>query len=331
MNQSEIKFSEETLPVNFLVTIDTEEEREWDSDYLDHTNYTVNNIQFLKPLQELFDKYGVKATYLIDYPVAVDKKSTALLKDFQDNHQAEIGMHLHPWVNPPYREERIVANSFPANLPAELQYDKMKVLTDVITGAVGKQPVTYRAGRYGFKESSIEALESLGYLVDTSIVPFRKGKKDYEPSFGWLPQVEPYFLDYRDIKKAGKSKLLEVPLTVGFSKRVPKLLEKNYIDLPNIGLRRALKKIFDVDLYWLRPSYSSLPQMIRVCDTSIVRGISYLNMMFHSNELMPGGSPYNKTQQDVEHFLSKIDSLLQYLSEHYKIQFITLKETYPSA
>ncbi len=314
------------MPVNFLVTIDTEEEREWDSDYLDHTNYTVNNIQYLKPLQEIFNRYGVKPAYLIDYPVAVDKKAAALLKGFQDIDGAEIGMHLHPWVNPPYREERIAANSFPANLPAELQYDKMKVLTDVIADAAGKQPVTYRAGRYGFNESSVKVLEELGYLVDTSIVPFRKGKKEYEPSFGWLEQMEPYFLDYQDIKKPGNSKLLEVPLTVGFSKRVPKLLEKKYIDLPNIGLRRAMKKIFDIDLYWLRPSYAGLKQMLQLSEAQIAKGASFLNMMFHSNELMPGGSKYCKTQEDVDAYLHRLDGYFHVLTNKHKIKFVTLKE-----
>ena len=250
------------MNIKFLVTIDTEEEREWGSDYLDHTHYTVKNISFIKPLQEIFDKYGVKATYLIDYPVAADAEASGILKEFQDNHQAEIGMHLHPWVNPPYEEERTVANSFPSNLPPELQFKKMKLLTDVISEAVGQRPVTYRAGRYGFNESSVKILEELGYLVDTSVVPFRERKQAFEPTFGWLPNTEPYFLNPDNIKEKGDSKLLEVPLTVGFSKKIPQILAKNYTGLPNIGLRRILKKVLDIDLYWLRPSYAELRQMM---------------------------------------------------------------------
>ncbi len=315
--------------IHFLVTIDTEEEREWGTAYEDHTHYTVNNIAFLKPLQEVFDKYGVKATYLIDYPVAIDAQAAAILKNFQDNHQAEIGMHLHPWVNPPYEEERSVANSFPANLPPELQYKKMKLLTDVISDAAGQRPVTYRAGRYGFNESSVNVLEELGYLVDTSVVPFREGKQAFEPTFGWLPNAEPYFLNPDNIKEAGNSKLLEVPLTVGFSKRVPRLLAKHYTGLPNIGLRRILKKAFDVDLYWLRPSYANLRQMIQLSETQIAAGATYLNMMFHSNELMPGGSKYNTTQEDVERYLTRLDDYFSYLISAHKIKFLRLKDMYP--
>ena len=317
------------MSVKFLVTIDTEEEREWDSDYLDHTRYTVKNISFLQPLQEIFDKYGVKATYLIDYPVAIDAQAASILKEFQNNHRAEIGMHLHPWVNPPYKEERTVANSFPANLPPELQYEKMKLLTEVISDAMGERPLTYRAGRYGFNESSVQVLEELGYLVDTSVVPFRERKKSFEPSFGWLPNTEPYFINPQNIKQAGKSKLLEVPLTVGFSKNVPQIFEKNYTGLPNIGLRRILKRVLDIDLYWLRPSYANLRQMIQLSEARIAGGTTYLNMMFHSNELMPGGSKYNISQEDVDRYLKQLDDYFSYLTSNHSIQFLCLKEMYP--
>lgn len=316
------------MSINFLVTIDTEEEREWGSDYLDHTNYTVNNIQYLNPLQKLFNKYGVKPTYLIDYPVAIDKKASKTLKDFQNNDGAEIGMHLHPWVNPPYEEERTTANSFPSNLPPELQHKKMELLTNVIADATGQRPVTYRAGRYGFNESSVKVLEELGYLVDTSVVPFREGKKDFEPTFGWLPQTEPYFINPKNIKEAGGSKLLEVPLTVGFSKKVPQLLAKHYTGLPNIGLRRMLKKVLDIDLYWLRPSYANIRQMIQLSEAQIAGGATYLNMMFHSNELMPGGSKYNTTQEDVAIYIKRLDDYFSYLTSAHKVQFVRLKDMY---
>ncbi len=317
--------------IRFLVTIDTEEEREWGTAYEDHTRYTVKNISFLQPLQELFDKHGVKATYLIDYPVAIDARAASILKEFQNNHQAEIGMHLHPWVNPPYKEERTVANSFPANLPPELQYEKMKLLTEVISDAMGERPLTYRAGRYGFNESSVPVLEELGYLVDTSVVPFREAKQSFEPTFGWLPNTEPYFLNHENIKQAGNSKLLEVPLTVGFSKKVPQIFAKNYTGLPNIGLRRILKRVLDIDLYWLRPSYANLRQMIQLSEAQIAGGATYLNMMFHSNELMPGGSKYNKTQEDVNRYLKRLDDYFSYLTSTYKVQFVRLKELYPTS
>jgi len=312
--------------IRFLVTIDTEEEREWGSDYKDHTHYTVENIQWLEPLQNLFNKHGVKPTYLIDYPVAIDKKAVAILKRFQNAYQAEIGTHLHPWVNPPYKEEPGVVSSFTHNLPRELQFEKMKVLTDTIAGAVGVAPVTYRAGRYGFDGSTLPVLEELGYTVDTSVVPFRRGKKSYEPSFGYLENIEPYYPDYENVCKPGASRILEVPLTVGFSKKVPVLLEKNYFDLPNIGLRRFMKKTLDIDVYWLRPSYAGLREMLQLSDAMIAGGHTFLNMMFHSNELMPGGSKYCKTEEDVQAYLKRLDAYFDALNKRYNIHYVTLRE-----
>ncbi|MCD6375024.1 MAG: hypothetical protein J7L94_05815 [Caldisericaceae bacterium] len=312
--------------IYFLVTIDTEEEREWGTAYNDHTHYTVENIKFLRPLQELFDRHGVKATYLIDYPVAANKTAMKILMDFQQNHLAEIGLHLHPWVNPPYEEERTVANSFPMNLPPELQFKKLKLLSDLIANQVGEKPLTYRAGRYGFNESSVPVLEEIGVTVDSSVVPFRLAKKPFEPNFGYLNSIEPYRLNRNNVRQAGNSPILEVPLTVHFNKKVPQFLAKRYIYLPNVGLRRLLKKAFDIDLYWLRPSYSTLKQMIQLSDNLINSGVTFLNMMFHSNELMPGGSKYCLTQDDVDQYLKRLDDYFSYLNQQYKIQYMQLRE-----
>ncbi len=310
--------------VNFLVTIDTEEEREWGTAYEDHSQYTVKNIQFLKPLQELFDRHGVKATYLIDYPVAIDSQAMQVLRNFQDAHQAEIGLHLHPWVNPPYEEERSVENTYPCNLPPELQLKKLRVLADQIAQQTGKQPLTYRAGRYGFNATSVPVLEEIGVKVDSSVVPFRKGKIPAEPSFGYLPSIEPYYLNRENVTRSGNSPILEVPVTVGFNRSLPTWLAKRYIDLPNIGLRRILKKVFNLDLYWLRPSYANLRQMIELSDHLLQSGVSFLNMMFHSNELMPGGSKYCKTEEDVKRYLKRLDDYFRYLNENYSVNYVRL-------
>ena len=312
--------------VHFLVTIDTEEEREWGTDYKDHSHYTVKNIQFLKPLQDLFDRHGVKATYLIDYPVSIDKTAMEILTEYWRYHQAEIGLHLHPWVNPPYEEDRNEIYTYPMNLPPELQFKKLKLLHDLVAEQLGEKPLSYRAGRYGFNESSIPVLEELGIVVDTSVVPFRLAKRRFEPSFGYLKSIEPYWLNKNHILQKGGSSILEVPVTVHFNRKVPKFLERSYIHMPNIGMRRFLKKLFDVDIYWLRPSYANLHQMIQLSEHLIKSGVSFLNMMFHSNELMPGGSKYCKTQEDVDRYLQRLDDYFTYMCQHHSLNFVVLKD-----
>ncbi|MEE9263577.1 MAG: deacetylase, partial [Vicinamibacteria bacterium] len=38
-------------------------------------------------------------------------------------------------------------------------------------------------------------------------------------------------------------------------------------------------------------------------------------IIFHSSELIPGGSPYNSTEEDVEIFYENLSTLLRFLAE----------------
>ncbi len=311
--------------IDFLLTIDTEEEGNWGGNYYRHNESTVENIRHLPDFQNFCNRLGLRPTYLIDYPVATKDFSVKILKSFLDDGVCEIGTHLHPWCNPPYEEEINLRNTFVHNLPEELQLKKLSVLTEAIQDNFKIKPVSYRAGRYAFNAQSIPLLESLDYLVDSSVIPYREAKTAEEPSFG-MTGLNPYQPDYADILKPGASKIIELPVTVEFTRRLPGWFKVNYNGLPNIGIRRILKKLFHIDLIWLRPSYSNVPDMIRLCEGCINQGVTVLNMMFHSNELMPGGSPYNKSDADVELFLNKIEQLIGYLAEHYQLNFKTLRD-----
>ena len=309
------------------MTIDTEEDGAWDGKYPRHDECTVKNVAYLQSFQNFCNRLGVLPTYLIDFPVANNKESISVLKSFSDQKNCEIGSHVHSWCNPPYEAENNIRNTFLNNLPQDLQLKKLKVLTEAIEDNFSIKPVSYRAGRYGFDASSIPVLEELEYKVDTSIVPFRNVKNVDEPSFGKV-QLEPFFLDYKDISHEGNSSILEIPITVEFTRRIPGFLKSIYPDFPDIGFRRLLRKFFDVDLIWLRPSYASLNQMIKLVDSVIASQNTVLNMMFHSSELMPGGSPYNETPEDVSNFLLKIETLIQYISNKYQLDFNTLSGVY---
>jgi len=315
-----------TSPIYCIISIDTEEEKEWGKDYHRHDACTVENIKHLHGLHVVFRKYGVKATYLITYPVAVDDEAVAILKSFRDEGLAEIGAHLHPWCTPPYEEEITAANTFTHNLPVDLQSSKFTTLTNLITERFGKKPTSFRAGRYGFDEKFIPLLEKLDYRVDTSVVPFRLAQREFEPNFGYLSSLHPYYLNHGNKMQAGKSSILEVPLTVGFTRPVARLIEKNFVYFPDIGIRKALRLLLQTDLVWLRPSYSTLEQMIGLSNTQIEKKQPILNMMFHSNELMPGGSKYNKTTGDVASYIDKLDKYFDYLTNHFDVKFVGLSE-----
>ena len=50
-------------------------------------------------------------------------------------------------------------NSYPGNLPRDLEAEKLRLLTEKITRSFGTRPVTYLAGRYGFGPNTGEILE----------------------------------------------------------------------------------------------------------------------------------------------------------------------------
>ncbi len=311
--------------IYFLVTIDTEEDNAWSLDFKPHSELSVENINYLPKFQEFCNKLGVRPTYLIDYPVAVNKDSAKILKNIAQEDGGEIATHVHPWCNPPYVEERNHRHSYLNNLPEELQFQKLKTLTEIITENIGVRPVSYRAGRYGFDHTTIPVLEKLNYRVDSSVVPYRKNKHVDEPNFDFVP-LNPYYLHYQNVCLPGESRLLEVPITVEFTRKLPQWFKKNYSDFPDIGIRKLLRVFLGINLVWLRPSYASLQEMKKAAEVTVRSGVNVLNMMFHSSELMPGGSPYNRTAEDVEHFLQKIEALILYLQTQFKIEFVTLKQ-----
>jgi len=312
-------------PIYFLLTIDTEEDSAWDGRFPRHSDCTVENIRYLPAFHEFCEKQGLKPTYLIDYPVATFRNSVHIIKELYQLGNCEIGAHLHPWCNPPYKEVQSLRNSYVNNLPRELQHQKLSLLTQAIVENLGINPSSYRAGRYGFDTSSIPVLEDLCYQVDTSVVPFRINQYPDEPSFGFV-NLNPYYLDHMNVCQTGNSKILEIPITVEFPVYTPLWIKLGYHRFPSIGIRRFLRMLFGIELVWLRPSYANVSQMIQLSEYLIQRGIRFLNMMFHSSELMPGGSPYNKSEEDVRLFLERIQKLIVELKNKYPLKFITLKE-----
>ena len=104
----------------FTLTIDTEEEFDW-SKPLDRTSHRLDHIPRLAKFQQFCEGMGVVPIYLIDFPVASDPRCAEVLGDAVKAGRAEIGVQLHPWVNPPHEEHVNVHNSFAGNLPRDLE------------------------------------------------------------------------------------------------------------------------------------------------------------------------------------------------------------------
>src|SRR5262249_19156710 len=138
---------------------------------------------------------------------------------------------------------------------------QLRSLTDAIAGAVGVRPVSYRSGRFGFSAGHVAALEELGYLVESSVAPLFFEAHKGGPDFVEAP-LTPYFLAYDAAPSPGTSGVLEVPVSSGLNRRLPKRLQFAYARAPRpYTTKRILRALGIVRVRWLRPSYSSLEDM----------------------------------------------------------------------
>jgi peptidoglycan/xylan/chitin deacetylase (PgdA/CDA1 family) len=296
--------------MNLLVGIDTEGDNQWDA--AARANQKFENIYALPRLHALFATHGVRPTYVITYPVAKDGRSAEVLRDLVAKGDCEIGAHHHAWETPPCTEEDVRRHPYACALPRPQFEAQLAALTEAIAGAVGTRPVSYRSGRFGFSAVHVAALEQLGYRVESSVAPLF-----YESHKGGPEFVEagltPYFLAYDSATAPGTSNLLEVPVSAALNRRLPRWMQFAYARAPwPYNTKRILRAFGIARMRWLRPSYSSLEDMIALSRDLTSAGEPVLNLLFHSSEAIVGGSPYNRTQAELDAFLDRLDRFLAF-------------------
>ena len=150
-----------------LVVVDTEEEFDWSAPF-SRDAVATRSIPAQAKAHEIYERFGIVPTYVVDYPVATDPEASAFLRALKEAGKAEIGAHLHPWVTPPHEEEVNGFNSYHGNLPVDLERAKIESLTEAIHGAFGDAPTVFKAGRHGFGPNTAALLVEFGYKVDCS-------------------------------------------------------------------------------------------------------------------------------------------------------------------
>ena len=296
--------------LHLLVGIDTEGDNQWDA--AARLNQRFENIYALPRLHALFAKHGVRPTYVITHPVAKDPRSAEVLRTLQDGGDCEIGAHHHAWETPPCSEEDIRRHPYASTLPGAQFTAQLESLTEAIAAAVGRRPVSYRSGRFGFSPDHVAPLEACGYLVESSVAPLFCETHKGGPEFVEAP-LRPYFLAYDSATRPGSSGLLEVPVSAALNRQLPRPLQYAYARAPRpYTTKRVLRALRLLHLRWLRPSYSSLEDMIGLARDLTRWHEPVLNLLFHSSEAIVGGSPYNRTQGELDAFLDRLDRFLAY-------------------
>ena len=307
-----------------LVAIDTEGDNQWDAHARAHQ--TFDNLYALERLHDFFARHGVRPTYVITHPVATDARSADVLRRVLTRGDAEIGAHHHAWETPPFSPDDVKRHPYALSLPLS-QFDaQLTSLTSAITEAVGVRPISYRSGRFGFAAQHVSSLERAGYLVDSSVAPLFYETHKQGPDFVGAP-LTPYFLSYDDATRAGSSDVLELPISAALNRRVPEFLERWYGRAPwPYTTKRVLRLSGVAKVRWLRPSYSSADDMIALARQVVDRGAPILNLLFHSSEAIVGGSPYNKTQGELDAFFDRLGRALTYCTKDLGAEALTFAE-----
>ena len=291
----------------FIVTVDTEEEFDWDAP-LDRDAHSVVTVSALQTFQTFCDEFGVTPIYLLNYPVVDSSMTGAVLQKPVQEGRAEVGVHLHPWVNPPFTEEVSEANSFAGNLPAELERDKLGQLYRAIHAKLGAAPMIYRAGRYGIGPNSAALLTETGIAIDTSV----RAKFDYGssggPNFNDHP-LRPYWIG-RD------KRLMELPVTTVYWGMLRQLGDWIYPRMWRMpSMRGVLSKAGLLERIPLTPEGISPSEAIRGIDIALDDGLPLLVFSFHSPSLAPGYTPYVRSDEDLEAFYDWWREIFAYLAQ----------------
>lgn len=276
----------------FVLTVDAEEEFDWTKP-IEREGHTVRSVTRLAKFQEFCERQGVSPVYLVDYPIATSPAAAGILRDAVAAGKADVGVQLHPWVNPPFDEQVNEHNSFAGNLPPELEREKFRRLRDAIKANIGKAPLIYRAGRYGAGPETAAILAEGGIRIDTSV----RARFDYSsaggPNFRDFP-VRPYWLD----RAAG---LMELPLTAVYWGLLRQIGPWLYPRMWRVTrLRGALARIGLLERIPLTPEGVTLEEAVRGIDIAIDEGLPVLVFSFHSPSLAPGFTPYVRNEDDLD-------------------------------
>ena len=289
----------------FLLTVDTEEEFDWDKP-LNREGYSIQHVPRLAKFQEFCEHEGVVPIYLVDWPIAQSDMAGEILRDAAKAGRAEIGVQLHPWVNPPFTEEVTQANSFAGNLGYELEADKFLRLRNQIEQQFGVAPLIYRAGRYGLGPRTAEILQNNGIAIDTSV----RAKFDYSASGGPDYRQHPLLPYWVDDQRT----LLELPLTTTFWGLLRQLGDTIYPRLWRTpSVRGAMAQTKLLERIPLTPEGVSVEEAIRGIDMALDEDLPVLVFSFHSPSLSLGHTPYVKSEADLDNLYDWWRRIFAYL------------------
>ena len=298
-------------PPVLVVVVDTEAEFDW-ARQRPRRAMGVTSVKLQMQVQRIFERYEVRPTYVLDYPVSSTPEGYEFIRSLYHAGGCVIGAHLQPWDNPPFFEQKTDENSYPGNLPFELEREKLIRLTTSIEENVGVRPRIYKAGRYGVGRATAQILGELGYEIDMSVVPGTDLSRKFGPDFTHC-RAGPYWF-------GTDPALLEIPLSIGYTGLLVDAGAMAYALTMNERLKALhvpgiLARLRLIERISLTPEGVSFEEQRRLTRVLLRKGHRIFNFTYHSPSLVPGNTPYVKNEVDLRAFLGRIEQYLEFFAE----------------
>lgn len=307
--------------MKLVVTIDVEEDGLFSGRYDSH-DIPANNVSGLGILDPIFRDLGIRPTLLVSYQVACHQLHHELLMQLSEKWEGEIGAHLHTWNTPPF-EPSPYAKPVPSELmPRKLLTAKLENLFEAIN-RMGVDPVSFRMGRFNLGPKMLSILEETRIQVDSSIAPMRRY---YGGPAHLSAKTDPYFPNSKNPLSPGKSKILEVPITIlPLRPRLGSFLEhiSEIFIIPHSWISWFARDLASIPA---QPMLTGLGRLKAAVRLHRIRGGNVVTTFFHSSELMPGGCPQHPTEVHVERFLRKLRRFLSWLRSEMNVESLTMSQ-----
>ncbi len=284
----------ELLRPKMIVTVDTEEEFDWDADA--KSPHAVCDPADIDRFQSVAARAGARPLYFLTYPVIKDARAAAYFRSLRDQGAAELGVHLHAWVTPPLGGEGDDRYSWQCNLDEEAQTAKLRAVADAFAAAFGRPALAHRAGRYGVDARSYAAMAAAGLVLDFSPSPGFDYSANGGPDFSAMSNA-PFPID------TPSGRVYVTPVCGGRAIKGG----ATFIPSPRgpAGFSEAKRSLTDKLLAPMRLTCEDarLEDLKALTRRMIADGAPVLTFSLHSTTLTQGANPYSRHARDIDRAL----------------------------
>jgi|GEM_PF-42051 len=297
-----------------IVTVDTEEIFDW-------SDFTSGDYRLAPPgdmdaFQTLCEQMNIRPLYFMSYPLLKSSNVSCYFWAKADRRLADCGLHMHPWVTPPFEDRVGEYYSYQKNYPLALRLEKKRALAKAYKAVFGRLATTHRAGRYGVARDSYAMLAEIGVQYDFS----PSAGFDFSASGGADFTGYSNF-PFRIVTPYGAVDVS--PVTGARAIRHTQRFLSQEITAPGFAAPR--RRPF-TEPARLTPEGASLDTLMALTRRLVADKTPVLTFTLHSTSLTEGANPYAPDAAGVERILTVTRDYLSWFQHKVGGEFVSLDD-----